>query len=100
MNWANVPSSGRPSIRYSLPGTRGLSPQYRAGYIRQDIRRDTGILSLGGKQVPPIQRRRMKPDDGLPRIRLRLEHVLVNELVGAFEFVQTNGFHVAPFGRF
>jgi hypothetical protein len=41
----------------------------------------------------------MQPDDGLSRTRLRLGHVLVNQFVGTFKFVQSNSFHVAPFGR-
>ena len=82
-----------------LPASHDLAGTIGARNLGQDVRRDPRVLPLGGEDVPPVQRRRLQPDDGLPRTRLRLGHVLVDQLVGTFEFVQTNGFHGAPFGR-
>src|SRR5215210_5851589 len=66
---------------------------------RKNLRRDARILPPRSKQIPTVERRRAQPNNGLPRTRLQLAHVLIDELVRTFEFVQSNGFHVAPFGR-
>src|SRR5215211_1046570 len=83
----------------TVPPGDNLSGTIGARNPGQDVRGDARILPLGGEKIPAVERRRPEPDHGLTRSGLRLRHVLINELVRTLEFVQSNSFHVAPFGR-
>src|SRR5215213_779146 len=83
----------------TVPPGDNLSGTIGARNPGQDVRRDARILPLGGKKIPAVERRSPQPDDSFAGPRLRLRHVLINELVRPLEFVQSNSFHVAPFGR-
>ena len=83
----------------TVPSGNDLTGTIGARNLRQDIWRNARILALGGEQITTVERRRTQPDYGLAGPRLRFWHLLINELIRTFEFVQTNGFHVAPFGR-
>src|SRR5215203_5740812 len=59
-NWAKVPSSGSPRMRYSLPGFRGSSPQWSAGLTT------TSVPSSG--PAAPSPRATTSPEPSEPRI--------------------------------
>src|SRR3712207_3424157 len=75
----------------SLAPRHDLARTVRPERDGQRVRLRPGVHPARDEDVPPVQGRRVDLDDDLPRTRLGVRRVLVDEVLGPAKLVQSDG---------